>query len=56
MNPSGRVGVDAEPDSQHGFGDVLNVVRRDIAPADEEGSGLRQPLPDQEPARAEARG
>ena len=56
MDPSGRLGLDAEPDAQHGFGDVLDVVRRDVAPAGEERAGLRQPLPDQQPARAQPEG
>ena len=53
MNPSSQVRVDAEPDTQYGFGDVENIIRRDIVSADEKRARLRQPLPDQEPARAE---
>ena len=48
MNPNCRVRVDAEPNTQHRFGDVENVIRRDIVSADEETRGL-------EPAVARSR-
>ena len=46
MDPSGCIGLDSQPDCQHGFGDVLDIVGCDVVPPNEKRACLRQTLPE----------